>query len=114
MSLSAAQRELVASRREVPDTLLTGWADGFLGDFGFDWVNSLDYADFEGAGYQWNLNKPLSESRDTRLNQLTGTIDLILDYGTSEHVFNPGLSFHNAALLLQAGGLFNAMLPDKF
>ena len=74
-------------------------------------VNSLDYADFEGAGYQWNLNKPLSESRDTRLNQLTGTIDLILDYGTSEHVFNPGLSFHNAAVLLRTGGLFNAMLP---
>ena len=111
MSLSAAQLELALSRGDRSRALLTGWADGFLKDYGFDWVDSLDYADFEGAGYQWNLNRPLNKSRDARVSQLLGTIDLILDYGTSEHVFNPGLSFHNAVALLRTGGLLNAMLP---
>ena len=111
MSLSAAQLELAASRGDGSRALLTGWADGFLKDYGFDWVDSLDYADFEGAGYQWNLNRPLTESRDARLNQLIGAIDLILDYGTSEHVFNPGMSFYNAACSLKVGGVLNSVLP---
>ena len=110
MTLSPEQIDQVSSRDGIPKELLTGWADGFLQNFGFDWVRSLDYSDFEGAGFTWNLNKPLINS-DKKMSELFSSVDLILDNGTSEHVFNPGMSFCNATTLLKKGGHLNAYLP---
>jgi hypothetical protein len=111
MSLSPNQVAHVSVRDEIPDKVLAGWADAFLHHRGFDWVQSLDYADFEGASYLWNLNVPLDEARDKEIAGLCSTIDLILDYGTSEHVFNPSMSFYNGTKLLKCGGVLNTVLP---
>jgi len=110
MTLSPEQVDHVSSRDGIPNQLLTGWADGFLKSIGFDWVRSLDYSDFEGADFTWNLNKPLINS-DKKMSELFSSVDLILDNGTSKHVFNPGMSFCNAATLLKMGGHLNAVLP---
>lgn len=110
MALSPEQVDQVSSRDGIPRDYLTGWADGFLRNFGFDWVRSLDYSDFEGADYTWNLNKPLINS-DKKFSELFSSVDFILDNGTSEHVFNPGMSFCNATALLKKGGYLNAYLP---
>jgi hypothetical protein len=110
MTLSPEQKELVSRRRDVSPALLSGWADGFLSNYGFDWVGSLDYSDFEGAGYTWNLNQPLVTPSGPIVEALQ-SIDLILDYGTSEHVFNPGVAYWNATTLLKQGGFLNSMLP---
>jgi len=70
----------------------------------------LDYSDFEGAGFTWNLNEPLVAPTGLIAEALS-SIDLIIDYGTSEHVFNPGMAYWNATALLKRGGYLNSMLP---
>lgn len=110
MSLSRAQIDQVVMKDSIHSDLLQGWADPFLKDFGYEWVGSLDYSAFEGAGYIWNLNKPLGNASGELAAELS-TIDLILDYGTSEHVFNPAMSICNASILLNKGGYLNVALP---
>lgn len=110
MALSPEQKEQVVRRGDVSPELLTGWADAFLNNYGFDWVGSLDYSDFEGAGFTWNLNQPLVAPSGLIAKALS-SIDLILDYGTSEHVFNPGVAYWNAIVLLKQGGYLNSVLP---
>jgi len=110
MTLTPEQREQVLKRDDVSLELLSGWADAFLYNYGFDWVGSLDYSDFEGAGFTWNLNQPLVTPTGLIAEALS-TIDLIIDYGTSEHVFNPGMAYWNATALLKQGGYLNSMLP---
>lgn len=110
MSLSPEQIAYVVERDNIPKKFLRGWADDFLKHFGYKWVRSLDYSDFEGADYTWNLNMPIKTAFDSN-EQTLPNIDLILDYGTTEHVFNPGMSFWNACTLLNDQGYFNAVLP---
>jgi len=110
MTLSPEQRERALQQDNTPPDLLIGWADSFLNSYGFDWVRSLDYSDFEGAGFTWNLNRPLVAPTEPIVDALS-SIDLILDYGTSEHVFNPGMAYWNATALLKQGGYLNSILP---
>lgn len=110
MTLSPDQKEQALQQGNTPSELLSGWADPFLNNYGFDWVRSLDYSDFEGAGFKWNLNQPLIASSGPIVDALS-SIDLILDYGTSEHVFNPGVAYWNATALLKQGGYLNSVLP---
>lgn len=110
MSLSPDQQEQVLQRGDVAPELLSGWADAFLHSYGFDWVGSLDYSDFEGANFIWNLNQPLLKPSGP-IADVLGSFDLILDYGTSEHVFNPSVAYWNAIALLRQGGYLNSVLP---
>ena len=110
MALSPEQKEQVLRRGDVSPEVLSGWADAFLNHYGYDWVGSLDYSDFEGAGFTWNLNQPLINPSGPIADAIA-TIDLILDYGTSEHVFNPGVTYWNATTLLKQGGYLNSVLP---
>jgi|LauGreSBDMM110SN_4_FD.fasta_scaffold00351_6 hypothetical protein len=110
MTLTDQQIKKVIARDNISPDLLKGWADNFLNTYGFDWVRSLDYSSFEGAEFTWNLNKPLVNPCGA-ITEIIGNIDLILDYGTTEHVFNPSLSIWNASVLLRKGGYFNSILP---
>ena len=110
MSLSKEQIEQVVARDSISPELLQGWAEPFLKDYGYGWIESLDYSVFEGARYIWNLNSPLIESTGN-IKEILSTIDLVLNYGTSEHLFNPGMSLWNASALLKEGGYLNAVLP---
>jgi hypothetical protein len=110
MALSQEQKEQVLRRGDISPELLSGWADEFLKYYGYDWVGSLDYSNFEGAGFTWNLNHPLISPSGPIANALA-SMDLIIDYGTSEHVFNPAMSYWNATALLKQGGYLNSVLP---
>ena len=110
MSLSAEQREQALKRDELSLELLSGWADLFLKDYGFDWVGSLDYSEYEGADLIWNLNQPLIAPTGP-MDEAVSSFDLILDYGTSEHVFSPAMTCWNATVLLKQDGYLNSCIP---
>jgi hypothetical protein len=109
MSLSAEQIAYLSNTQNLPPELLGGWSDDFLKYMGCDEVDTLDYSDFEGANVTWNLNRNIAEH--SGFGELRGKYHVILDYGTSEHVFNPAMSVLNAIQLLACGGVLNLMLP---
>jgi len=62
----------------------------FLTDLGATSIESLDYSDFEGAYLIHNLNEPLLQN--PLLEKSRGKYNLVLDFGTSEYVFQPAQS----------------------
>lgn len=109
MSLTDPQIDYVNRNDGVDRNVLSGWANDYLKAQGCDRVDSLDYSDFEKAELLLNLNSSILD--DELYHPHLNGYDLILDYGTSEHVFNPAMSFFNAAMLLNEGGLLNSALP---
>ena len=69
--------------------------------FGITDYSCVDYLD-ERADLNLNLNDPIEIDR---------TYDVVVDFGTSEHLFNIGQSFQNAYNLLRPGGLVLYHLP---
>lgn len=108
ISMSKSQIKNAEINDDISSEILTGYADSFLKRFGFDSVESLDYSNFEGANFICNLNKPFQDDNTTVLPY---DFDFVMDYGTSEHIFNPPASFFNALTSLKEGGLFNCVLP---
>lgn len=93
----------------IPLGVFSGYAENVLNAIGCTSVTSLDYSDYEGADYVWNLNTSVNSSE--KVSQLISKYDLILDYGTTEHVFNPTQSIANSIAMLKIGGRLNLMLP---
>ena len=108
LSLTDIQMNSASKRDKIEKNLLQGWAEPFLKYQGCDSVSSLDNSNFESAGLLWNLNQSLSTRKNVSDIE---SYDLILDYGTSEHIFNPAMSIYNSIKLLKIGGIFNALLP---
>lgn len=69
-------------------------------------VTSLDISPYEGAGIVHDLSLPCDEN-------LHGKYDLVIDFGTSEHVYDPISSFRNAANLVKTGGVILHCLPSN-
>jgi len=91
-------------------SLLAGtYSDDFLMDIGATSIDTLDYSDFEGCSYVRNLN--ISFSRDDACTALRSKYDVVLDFGTSEHVFNMPRSIANSIYMLRPGGGFVLVLP---
>lgn len=84
-------------------------AENILKAVGCSSVSSLDYSDYEGADHIWNLNIPIVGSEQE--SNLINKYNLILDYGTTEHVFSPPQSIANLIRMLKVGGRLNLMLP---
>lgn len=66
-------------------------------------VKSIDNSSFEGADLIHDFNKPIKESFEK--------FDTILDFGTSEHIFNVNQSFNNIYKLCKSGGNILHSLP---
>jgi hypothetical protein len=64
---------------------------------GFASLEALDFADFEGAEITHDLNRPVPQ-------ELVGRYDLIVDAGTTEHVFDVRQALVNYASMLKTGG----------
>lgn len=105
MSFSERQRRHIVAHDHLDEHLVSGYADEFLKASGCSVVDTLDYADFEGASVVWNLNKQITKHKKL------GSYDVILDYGTSEHVFSPAMTFYNSLALLKDDGWLNCLLP---
>ena len=67
-------------------------------------VASLDFSDFEGATYTGDLNVPVNLDR---------RFDTVVDFGTSEHVFDVASSFRNAIRLCRTGGRIVHAIPSN-
>lgn len=78
------------------------YADELLRELGATSVASLDYSDFEGATYTGDLNGPIDLGRQ---------FDTVIDYGTSEHVFDVASSLRNCIRLCRIGGKILHALP---
>jgi len=76
----------------------------FFEAIGFDTVESCDYSDFQGADHVFDLNVPVPE-------HLHNKYDVILDSGTSEHVFHLPQVLENIYAMLKVGGRVIHLLP---
>jgi SAM-dependent methyltransferase len=82
-----------------------GQADGFTESFfraiGYPPMTALDFTDAEGAGIVHDLNLPLPARHREGF-------DLVIDGGTSEHVFHIGQALDTCHELLRPGGVMMA------
>ncbi|MBT4890385.1 MAG: hypothetical protein HON65_12615 [Rhodospirillales bacterium] len=77
----------------------------FFKILGFDEVIAIDISDYQGASVLLDLNLELS-SKD-----IGGEVDLVVDAGTSEHLFNVPQAFKNYHAFLKEGGCIYHYLP---
>jgi len=80
------------------------YADNILfQNFNLKSLNSLDFSEFENADIICDLNEPIQK--------LIKQFDTILDFGTSEHVFNIPQCLKNISDLCKIGGHIIHCLP---
>jgi SAM-dependent methyltransferase len=86
---------------------------GFISDVGYfrllgvaHRVHALDYSAFENADVVHDFNTPVPE-------HFHGQFDLVLDSGTTEHIFDVRQSLTNIALLLRPGGRVIHISPSN-
>lgn len=106
-SLSLKQKHHLAKKYNIPLNLLSADAHEIYNFFGYSEITSLDNDAFEKAGFIKNLNIPPSIEDDS----FKDTYDLILDGGTSEHVYNPLIAFANYLNYLKINGTLIQFLP---
>jgi len=66
-------------------------------------VKSIDNSSFEGADIIHDMNKPFSNFKQK--------FDTIIDFGTSEHIFNVAQNFKNISELCKVNGIIIHSLP---
>ena len=76
--------------------------DLLIEQFGASSVTSFDASDYEKATVVHNMNKPLDHDVQ---------YDTVLDFGTSEHIFDVAITFRNVAKLCKVGGRIMHVLP---
>ncbi|MFE3837257.1 hypothetical protein [Pseudogemmobacter sonorensis] len=76
-----------------------GFTESLLAALGYPVIEAMDFTDKEGAAHIHDLNTPLPEA-------LKGQFDLVIDGGTTEHVFHIGQALDTCHELLRPGGLF--------
>ena len=103
------QKKISSQKHGIPLDTYSGYSENLLRAIGCTSVESLDYSDFEGSEHTWNLNISVFESE--KVSYMKNKWNLILDYGTTEHVFNPIQSIANATTMLEVGGRLNLVLP---
>lgn len=68
-------------------------------------VNSLDNSDFEGANIICDMNLPINSNKNK--------FDTIIDFGTTEHIFNAPQGLQNISDLSKNGGTIIHSLPSN-
>ncbi len=75
-----------------------GFTEALFAALGYPAIAALDFTDKEGAEHIHDLNRPLPAA-------LRGRFDLVIDGGTTEHVFYIGRALDTCHELLRPGGL---------
>jgi SAM-dependent methyltransferase len=84
---------------EADVTQADGFAESLMSALGYPMVEALDFTDAEGAAHIHDLNAPLPEA-------LAGQFDLVIDGGTSEHIFHISTALESCHRMLRPGGVF--------
>lgn len=104
LSLSHKAKKVAIKNYNVDKMLLGNkWCeDLLLKHFGAKSVTSIDFSDFEGASIIHDMNVPINIKRK---------FDTVLDFGTSEHIFNVKTVYENIKLLCKQGGVIIHLVP---
>lgn len=78
----------------------------FFHKIGFENVESSDYSDFQKADHIFDLNLPVP-------THLHNKFDVIVDFGTTEHIFNLPQVLKNLQEMLKVGGRVIHLLPSS-
>lgn len=78
-----------------------GFTEALLTALGYPLIEALDFTDKEGAQHIHDLNLPVPEA-------LREQFDIVIDGGTSEHIFYIGQALDNCYAMLKPGGLMLA------
>ena len=100
MSLSSMKR-CVDSYPLLNGSYIDSWLSEVLGGAG---VTSFDASGYEGAQEIHDFNFPIAE-------RYLGQFDLILDGGSSEHIFDVKEAFRSYIKMLRVGGVYVGILP---
>ena len=76
-----------------------GFTEAYLSSIGYPKLAAMDFTDAEGAEHVHDLNYPCPE-------HLRGKFDLVIDGGTTEHIFHIGTALDTCHHLLAPGGIF--------
>jgi len=81
--------------------------DLLIQKFGSIKVDSFDNSNYEDATFVVDMNRPIPE----KIINICGTYDLIIDFGTLEHIFNVPQALWNMSTLCKTGGQIVHVLP---
>ncbi len=109
-TLSTGEQARIARKKNIPPQVLEGKeTEPLLKELGALSVLSLDISDYEGCDVVFDLMDDVAQRSD--LSRLVSRFDTILDFGTSEHVFNAPQALVNAWNMLKDGGRYIFDLP---
>lgn len=109
-TLTARDRRKIVRSHGLPDPVLAAQASEDLFEaLGADRVTSLDIADHDGCDLLADLTDDFA--RTPAMRPYLGKFNAVVDYGTSEHVFNFPQALANAYNLLADGGVYIFDLP---
>jgi len=94
---NALGHRLDRDRARQPD----GFAETILSAMGFPPMEALDFNNNEGAQHIADLNRPVPE-------HLHEQFDIVLDGGTTEHIFHISTALDSCHAMLKPGGLMLA------
>jgi hypothetical protein len=75
-----------------------GFTEKLFTRLGYPKIEAMDFTDMEGAEHIHDLNLPLPKA-------LHGKFDLVIDGGTTEHIFHIGTALDTCHQLLKPGGV---------
>jgi hypothetical protein len=75
--------------------MLSGWSDQLLCHFGCSSVETLDFSDFEGAQFCWNLNESLSIKKENIKKYNLIVVLIILKQKLMVKMINYSILFRN-------------------
>lgn len=75
-----------------------GFTENLFNALGYPRIEAVDFSDIEDAEYIHDLNKPVPPS-------LREKFDIVIDGGTTEHVFHIGQALDNCHAMLKPGGI---------
>ncbi len=107
---SPSERRRIVSNQEIPGSVLEEHnTENLFAHLGAKQVLSLDISNADGADILVDLMDDFASGGI--MQQHLGNFDTVLDYGTSEHVFNFPQALVNAYNLLRPNGVYIFDLP---
>ena len=106
-SLTKKEIKYLSKKFHINKGILNSDAKSIYEYLGCKGIDSLDNSSFEGANVLKNLNIPPIEGNNTQ----SGRYDVVIDGGTTEHIYNPVVAIANYLNLLKVGGSLIQFLP---
>jgi len=75
-----------------------GFTEALFTALGYPRIEAMDFTDAEGAQHIHDLNRPVPDALHERF-------DVVIDGGTTEHIFHIGQALDNCHAMLRPGGL---------